>query len=360
MANILPSATGIGDLVGGAGHAIGLPDFGISEFLGGQPHNLNQPSQGYTGPSATDLGSVLGQVGRTQSQQNGPGPGVPETQLGTSISNPYAQYGGQSRYNGLVSAFGTQHQNLLNGADQAGQNAGLSYKNSILDLVNQLQQGQNALNNRGIQAALAKQQGSTAARAAVGRGIQSGASTLANRNAGDSSAAQAIANAYSDIGRRQLSQVGNQFAQAQFGIGQDQQALNNQQSLGQGRLADSKVQMINNIVSDAQNQLAALDAAMANASLPDRINIEQEKNGIRQKATDQLQQFDSLLGQGLSNVHPMDQQATLAQANQLATAGTAPEQAFNFTAAGPAQFAGSGPFDSNLPLFSLRGGRRAV
>lgn len=290
------------------------------------------------------------------SQNNGPqtdygyvvGPAPTPT---STYVDPYASYGGTDAYNRLVSGFNEQKSNIYGSADAAAKNAGIGYRGSILDLVESLRRGQNAIDEQGVQNELAKRQGYYGVLGMVGRGLKQGGVLLANKNAGDSSASEGIARAYSDIGRRNLSQVGNQYEQGLRGIGLAQEDLGVQRESGIRHLQDSKTQIINNIVSDARDKLAALDAAMAEANVPDKINIQQEKDKIKAQVVDALQQYDDLLSQKTEAINPTSIEDRRGQAFNLANAGTAPENAFSYTSQVPAQFANSGPFSSELPIF---------
>lgn len=276
-----------------------------------------------------------------------------QVQGAATTADPFAQWGGQDKYNSMRTGFGTQRENILSGANEAVGNAGRQYGSSILDFLDSLKAGQRNIDRQGVQNELARSQGNKSILASVGRGIQSGGVMLANKNASDSSASGAIANAYGELGRRQLSDVGNQYAQGQSQLGQLQEDLGLQQQQGMRHLEESKTQVVNGIVSQARNDLAALDAAIAGASLPDRIQIESEKERIRSNALSQLQQYDQQLSQGVAGVRPMGADQIRGQASQLASAGVAPESSFDFTEQAPAQFSGTGPFPSALPLFQL-------
>lgn len=353
----LPFTQTIGKAVGAAGHILGLPEFGISEaiqdprrsVLSASPNNTtlltNSPSptgQTYS-PSSSGTGGVLG-----------------ATTVSDPTADPYAQWGGEAAFNDLQSKINAQRQNIFGTANEAIGQAGNSLRGGILDFLDSLRSGQRGIDAQAVQNELARKQGTQGVLGMVGRGIQSGGVTLANRNASDSSASQALANAYGDLGRRELSNVGNQYAQGQNSLEQSQADLMDQQSQGVRHLQESKNQVVNNIVTNARNSLAALDASITGASLPDQINIEQEKERIKNQALAQLQQYDQLLTQGISGIQASSPQARQAQAAQLANAGVAPDNAFSFSDQTPATFQGTGPFPSQLPLFQSPRNRRTA
>lgn len=337
----MPNSYSGGGVGGAVGRFLGFdptPGFNISNPLANQKSSAQAPK-----PVSVNLNKTYSALGT-----------IP---TGGSASDPYSSYGGQGAYNSLVSGFNTQHQNVLGSAYDAGTNAGVGYNSSILDLLDAQKQGQSKVNNAAIQNELAKQQGTQGVLAAVGRGIKSGGVMLANKNAGNSSATQGLADAYGQFGREQLSSVGNQYAQGQNAVTQQQSDLDLARAQGVRHLQDNKTQIVNTIVADAQTKLAALDAQIANANLPNRIAIDQEKNSIRADALGKLQAFDQTLNSGLAGITPSSVDQNRIQANQMALAGQAPANAFNFTTQAPAQLQGTGPSPSPLPLFSLPKGK---
>jgi hypothetical protein len=270
-------------------------------------------------------------------------------------SDPYAQFGGQAAYNKTLDRYGAQKNTIYDTVGQGAENTAVGLKNSILDLVDSARTGQTAIDNRAINNELARQRGTSDVYGSIGRGIRSGGVTLSNRNAGDSSAAGAIARAYGDIGRRELSDIGNQYELENQDIGLAQNDLNRQVSSGRRRILGSREQAINSLVSDAQNQLAALDAAMENAGLLDRLDLESEKNNVRKQVLAKLADFDSdTLDAKLGGIDPMNQNARIAEATRRGSLGMAPDNAFDYSTDVPAQFQNTGPFASELPIFTFR------
>lgn len=267
--------------------------------------------------------------------------------------DPYAPFGGAGGYSTLTQGFADQKNNIYTGANDAATNAGVGINGSILDLVSGLKSGQQAIDNKAINNELAKRQGVAATYDMVGRGIRSGGVLLANKNASDSSAAEAVARAYGDMGRRQLSSVGQQYELGNRDVTQSQAAFDEQRAAGVRHIQDSKTQVVNQIVTDARNQLAALNAAMAYATVPDRIAIEQEKETIKNQVLGKLQQYDQQLTTAAGSVVPSSAENRRTQAGQLQVAGQAPADAFSYTTQAPAEFQNSGPFASQLPIFTL-------
>lgn len=258
----------------------------------------------------------------------------------------------------LIADFAQQKGNIYSSAADAAGNAGVGLSGSILDYINGLTQGQRAIDTKSIGNEQSRLGGIRNVQDVVGQGIRSGGVQLANRNAGTSSASDALARAYGILGRQQLSQVGQQYAQGQQGIANDQQTFNENSVANARKIADSKTQTINQIVADANNSLVNLDSRMAYANLPDRLALDQEKQNIKNQTLQLLSSFDQKLQSAQTAVSPQSQDVNQAKAFELQSAGAAPDNAFSFDTAPAAQFAGTGPFASDLPLFQLARAKR--
>lgn len=267
--------------------------------------------------------------------------------------DPYAKWGGQAQYNRLVSGFDTQKSGINSSARAAAKTSGLGLRNSILDFIDTLRTGQQQIDNRGINNELARQRGTADVYQSMNQGIRSGGVTLANRNASDSSAAEAIARAYGDIGRRQMSDIGNQYEMENVEIGMSQEDLARQRASGLRRFESAEEQAVTSIVADATDKLSALDAAMANASLPERIALNSEKNAIRNQVESVLEPYMSKLSQA-NKVKAMGGNARIAEATRRRSLGMAPSKQFDFSTDTPVGLEDSGPVSSELPIFTYR------
>lgn len=225
----------------------------------------------------------------------------------------------------------------------------MTFGRGIQDWVTGYNKSQSDLDNRGINANMAKQQGMQGIMQTVGQGIKSAGTMLGNRNAGSSSASQAIADAYGKVGQQQASQVGNQYELANNQINLEQQQLSDAAALYNRRIAEDKTSIVNGIVNEAQSKIAALNEAAANASITDRMDIAGEINRIKSQAQSQLQQYDGELGK-IKQAQTLEQRQ--AEAQRLAQAGTAPTQQFQYTTQTPGQFQNTGDFASSMPLFT--------
>jgi hypothetical protein len=272
--------------------------------------------------------------------------------------DPFAKWGGKSAYDTLRSGFDSQKQNIYGSSNDAAAALQGGLGQSVQDTIHSLTLGQQGIDRKNVQNESSRIQGTRGIMDMVGRGIRSGGVMLANKNAGNSSAAGALANAYGQQGQRQLSQVGNQYAANQGDIGVAQAEQDYQVGQAPGKFHEGLMQNVNSIVNSARDKFAQLDAAMANASLPDRIAIEQEKESVRGQVLGMLQQYDTQLQQGVGGIKAADRGTNLATANQQISAGQADPNLFKYNTQAPGQFQGTGPFASELPIFTMSRGKR--
>lgn len=276
------------------------------------------------------------------------------TWLDTTTGPTPEQQAAAARQAALRSGIMDEKSGYLNSAGSQIDQYGQRYGNSITDYLDSIRAGQSNINTMGAKNELARNQGQTGVLGMVGRGIKSTGVMLGNKNAGDSSAAGALAGAYGELGKRQMSNVGNQYELGNMDIANQQTAFDVQKSKGRRDIELGKQEFVTSLLNDVQDKMAQLNARLVDASLPDRIAIEQEKEAIRQRANSTLQQYDQNLasGYGSVNANSIDDRRTEAQ--RLQQAGTQlGAGAFDFTQEAPMNFQGNGPSGGNLPLFTL-------
>lgn len=256
----------------------------------------------------------------------------------------------QTQYNGLTSQFDTSANALRTSANDWGNNYGIGLSGSVTDYLNSSRQGQQALDERGVQAELAKKQANAGILGMVGRGIQSGGVMLAGRNAADSSASEAIARAYGQIGQRQMNDVGNQYAQTERGIGIDQGNFDIQKAAGARKISDQEQMGVNQTISDAQQRINDLNNWAATQSLPNRLDAASEVAALRSQIQGLLGGKIDQLNSGVAGISAAGTDANRVTAANLATAGTSATNPFDFQSAGPAQFNGVNP--GALPIYT--------
>lgn len=281
----------------------------------------------------------------------------PVVDYGPTAEQIYQQQAAQaeaSRVSNLMAGFNNQKSNIYGSANDAATSLQGGFNQSILDTIRGFTRNQDAIDKKSVQNESSKIQGGRDIMSMVGRGVKSGGVQLAQKNAGSSSATQAIANAYGQLGQRQMSTIGNQYASNAGDIADTQRYQNEDLASAPGKFHEGLMQSVNGIVNAARDQFAALDAAMANASLPDRIAIEQEKETLRGQVLGHLQQYDAQLAQGVGGIKALGGDDVRSRANSQLSAGQADPNLFNYNTQVPAQFQNSGPFASELPIFTYK------
>lgn len=207
---------------------------------------------------------------------------------------------------------------------------------------------QNTINANAVQNELAKDQGYQGVNDMVHNGIQGGGVQIDDAGGGTSSAAGQLAQDYGIVGRQAASQVGNQYAQGQNSINNQQTALGLSETGQQVDYTKSKNDAINSIVNSATSTLQYLDLMAQNAGVTDLPNIINQIATVKAQATAALSAYDGDLS--ANTPAPTSQADNQAKAQGLFASGTAPQSAFNFTTTAPATLA-PGPSPSSLPIF---------
>jgi len=279
---------------------------------------------------------------------------------GTVQADPYAQYGGTAVYNSLLNDFNNGISNVFNSSGDSARNmlgsGGIANRQSILDWTRR-QQG---IDREAVQNESSKIQGGRDILGMVGRGIKSGGVMLANKNAGNSSAAQAIANAYGTLGRQQMSTIGNQYAQNADDIALEQSNMGQDMALAKDKYKQDIMDKANAITANAEAQLAAIDTKMMSASLPNRVAMAQEKERIKANALSILSPLEAQLVGGLDSIKATGIDDNRAKANTQLGAGQADPNLFNYTTQAPMGFAGQNPAGGNLPIFTYNGKKKTA
>lgn len=271
----------------------------------------------------------------------------------TSTADAYAAQQAAERAN-MLEGFMNQKGSILDSVGGALNTAGNRLGSGIDQFLQSYKTSQRGINEGGINAALAKQQGIQGILGSVGRNIKSGNVMLSNKNASDSSAAGALAQAYGEAGRRQAAGVGNQFEQKQNELGMQQADLADQAALYQKEVGREKENVVNSIVDSTRQQLSSLNEAMIGASLPDRIEISKEIDAIKQRALSELSAYDKTLKSGMSKYRAIDRNEMNRQAAARATQGyDLGDNMFDYENVDQGQFNDTGAQPADFPLYTF-------
>lgn len=323
------------------------------------PQRTTSPQQSVSGsslqPTTNPFGLYTSGGGGTNTNYNLTA-GTGATGATGAAADPYAKWGGRAGYDNVLNDYYSQRDNAITSANDAAKTSGIGLRDQIADFIDSLTTGQQSVDNRGINNELARQRGTSDIYGSVGRNIRSAGVTLANRNAVDSSAAEAFARAYGDQGRRALSDVNNQYETENTNIGLAQEDLDRQRASGMRRFENGQDQIVLNVVSDAMDKLSAINTAMANADLSERIALDDRRNSIRNSVLGILSNYAGGLSK-VDNIKAMGRDARIAEATKRGAAGMVPASEFDYSTIGPGEFAGTGPFSSELPIFTYNKSR---
>lgn len=297
-----------------------------------------------------------------QAPAAGPAPAATPAPTYSAPVDPYAQWGGKAAYDAKVNSIMGQKDSWYDSFGSNLANKGISYNSGILDFLDSLGQGQKTIETKAAKNELAKMTGQSGVLGMVGRGIKSSGVMLGNKNAGDSSAAGAIANAYGEIGTREMANVGNQYEMGNKDIALMQGQQDLQEKQGARKIDESKQMYINEMLSSANQAFSSLNAQLEGASLPQRIAIEQEKQRVKDQILNSLKGYDATLATGRANINPGSGEARRTAAIGMRDAGVGlGADAFNFTSEAPMQMQGQqAPAGSGLPLYMIPRGRKAA
>lgn len=287
-------------------------------------------------------------------------PGAAPTASSTPGGSTASTSGTGSTTATTTAAAQNNYNNILAG-DTASINQGITanagdYGQSILDAFNGtggFGSQQSDINQSDIQNELSKDQGMQGVRDMVNNGIQGAGVVLDNDGSGTSSAADAVARAYGVQGRQQASNVGSQYAQGQSAIGSKQGELNTSEAnFANVDTPQKKQDVINTIVSNANQMLSYLSAVGSSGNVTNQVDIAQKIAQVKAQATAALSAYDGQVQSQMAGNAAITQPVAQSTAANLFASGTAPANEFNFTSTMPAQLQGSGPSASDLPIYT--------
>lgn len=204
-----------------------------------------------------------------------------------------------------------------------------SYSQNNRNTVQNIKSGQTAINRTRENTALNLRRGMAGIVNSIRQGLRSGAVQLANMNASDSGASEALARAYSRLGNTQVGDIRNQAFLENRDTDLQQQQLDQTRS---NALADFKTYRdteVDRISSSLLNQLQVLDANAQAQGVNGKVNF-----GIRDtlinEAIAKLNQIDQQTSAALSGVRASTPQEIAAAAIQLDAAGAAGGNPFSY------------------------------
>jgi hypothetical protein len=315
---------------------------------------LRQLTGGYDAPN-----TAVNKIARADYTRSDPWPAVKKAAAPAKAAaaastpvDPYAQWGGIDQFNAYKNQYTSGISNVGTGAGEAFGTLGSTLQGSAEDIFNKYRVGQQGIDTSRANNELNRITSMGDIVGYVRNGIRQGYSRLANSNSVDSSAAGALEGAYSQLGTSKARGVNNQAAIQSHSIDQDQANLGVERGSDVHAFQRQHDQGVAAIGADVRNKLAVLDQGAIGLSLPDRVNIDAEKQRIINEGKAKIAGAGEWLQSKLGTINPQNNEQIIAQANQLQQAGTNIANPFSTGPTDRQQVIG--PAIDQLPIFVSR------
>lgn len=326
----------------------------------------------YTIPNGVQQGVPLagygGGVGNATASQNAARavaqPTPQPSQPAASPANSVGGGSGGSVYNAAAAAkAAADAKNLAYINDQvtgaqagemnSGSVAGSTYNTQGLNLVDQLRQGQTGINQARKSIGMDQINSIKSLADEIKQGLQGGAVTLANSNALDSSAANAVDRIYANYGNTQRNVINNEAAVKNDQQDTAQSNLDLQRNEGVRNLQTYRDTVLDQIGNDTTQKLAAIDGIASLQGLQGKVDVNGIKNAVIANAQQKIADADAYIQSQLKGVAPMTPDEIATQAYELANKGVQSSGSgltYQTLPTNPTQNLGGAP-NSQLPLY---------
>lgn len=213
----------------------------------------------------------------------------------------------------LERGYRTSQTGYRDAATQQATDVRNKYQNDTQKWLATLQNTQDEINSGLANNALNLRRSMSNIASGIRQGIKSGGVQLANMNAVDSGAAEAMARAYATMGNQQAGDANNEAALAANELGTQQVKLNRDREEGIAGFDREREAELSRIRGDLHNKLAALDAEAASKGVNGVVDMN-IVNAVVNQAVAQLAAVDNIRKQRLGGISAFD----AARANQEA------------------------------------------
>lgn len=241
----------------------------------------------------------------------------------TSVAAPTgpsaAQVAETNRLAGVRTNTASAQSGLIGGANQSIADNRLKFGNDSADFATGIQTGQAGINTGRANNQLNLRRTMSGIAAGIRQGVRSGGVTLANQNALDSGASEALARAYAQNGNQQAGDANNQSQLKENEFDLSQTNLNTQQATGLNRLKGWRDNETARVSGKLFNDLSALDTSASSQGVTGAVDIGARDRLIAQ-ASAELDQIDAITHGTLATVHgytPDEARAKAAEMDQL-------------------------------------------
>lgn len=241
-------------------------------------------------------------------------------------------WGNQVQYQTAINQardnYGVKQGGLFSGTESAIRGAASDYGQQGTNFTNGLRQGQNTINSGMVNNALNLRRSMAGIASGLRQGIRSGGVSLANMNAMDSGAAEAMARAFARQGNQQAGDVNNQAQLAENELSTQQENLNLQRQQGLGQLTQWRENKTRDISDGLRQSLAELSAEARGAGLGDFVDTGRRDQLIAQ-ASAELSAIDQATQAELAKIQGLDRAAINMRASEMDAMGAAASNPFS-------------------------------
>lgn len=341
MADWIPGIN-VGNAFRQVGSFVGLAPKGDYDVLDNYTNSNRAGQQQINAlPDVTSGPKVLG----TQTAKPVPGPTIVDD-FGTPDYTPQAQPQPQTYTDSMGRTWnsrgefqrnqdnvrrnvGVKQKGYVSGAESDVRGARSTYNNDAQDFVTGLRQGQNTINSGRANNALNLRRSMAGIASGIRQGIRSGAVNLANMNAMDSSATDAMARAFARQGNSQAGAVNNEAQIAENQFATEQQNLGLQRQQGLGRLKSWRDNKVKDISSKLWQNLSEIDAAAQAEGLNGIVDMGARDRVVAQ-ANAELNAVDAITQEELGKITGLDMGQVNQRAAEMDAAGALVENPFTY------------------------------
>lgn len=226
----------------------------------------------------------------------------------------------QAKRDKTIKNMKTTQSGYRDAAEQQGIDVRNKYQADVQKFLATIQNGQDDINSGRANNALNLRRSMSNIAAGIRQGIKSGGVQLANMNATDSGAADAMARAYATMGNQQAGDANNEAAlkTAEFDVNQTK--LNRDRDEGIAGFDRERDAEVSRIRGDLRNKLAALDAQGEAEGVTGIVDMG-IVNAVVNEAVARLAAVDKMRGQRLGGVKALSANQVNQRAAEMDAAG---------------------------------------
>lgn len=231
-----------------------------------------------------------------------------------------AQIAETNRIAGVTNNTNVAQTGLVAGANQSRADNTLKYGNDSSDFTTQIQGGQNQINTGRANNQLNLRRSMSGIALGIRQGIRSGGVSLANMNALDSGAADAMARAYATTGNSQAADASNQAQLKENEFNGSQTTLDQTKASGLNKLHGWRQNETNRVSQKLWDDLASLDASASAQGAGGVVDMGARDRVISQAASE-LDAIDAITNNSLQQLHGYTPDEARAKALEMDNAG---------------------------------------